>query len=221
MRKSTDGGGRCSKSPDVLTIIDLGVANLASLVSALRFLGADIEVTASPDQVGCAQAMVLPGVGAFDTAVHRLDALDLRRPLLERIADGVPTLGICLGMQLLFAASEEGERPGLGLFSEGVVRLGRDPSSKVPHVGFDRVRTDPGTWLRSALGETPDFYFTHSFGVVEAALGAQIGRCDYDLGFVAAIERWPIVGAQFHPEKSQSSGLAFLLAFLRRASEER
>jgi len=201
----------------MLTVVDLGVGNLASLSSALSFLGADFEISASPEKVSAAQVLVLPGVGSFDTAVQRLDALDLRKPILHLVASGVPTLGICLGMQLLFSVSAEGRLSGLGVFAEPVVRLGRHPSSKVPHVGFDRVHSDAGTWLERALGETPDFYFTHSFAATDAPAGAALGWCDYDGGFLAAIERWPVVGVQFHPEKSQSSGLAFLAAFIRRA----
>jgi glutamine amidotransferase len=201
----------------VLTVVDLGVGNLASLKAALRFIGAEFEVSADAEQVSAAQAIVLPGVGAFDAAVSRLDALGLRRPLTERSAADVPILGICLGMQLLFATSEEGRADGLGIFDATVVRLGREASSKVPHVGFDRVEAEAGTWLGEALGPSPDFYFTHSFAAVEGPAGATIGRCSYDGGFVAAIERWPVVGAQFHPEKSQSAGLSFLASFLRRA----
>ena len=202
----------------MLTVVDLGVGNLASLASALSFLGADFEVSANPGQVTVARTLVLPGVGAFDAAVDRLDGLELRRPILERIVSGIPTLGICLGMQLLFSSSAEGSRPGLSVFPESAVRLGRDPSTKVPHVGFDTVRADQGTWLASALGETPDYYFTHSFAVADVAVGPTVGRCDYDGGFIAAVEQWPVVGVQFHPEKSQSSGLAFLASFARRAS---
>jgi imidazole glycerol-phosphate synthase subunit HisH len=215
-RRSKVAGVRCSRSFEVLTVVDLGVGNLASLASALRFLGADFQVSASPERVANAPTLILPGVGSFDAAVHSLEELDLRRPILERIAAGVPTLGICIGMQLLFLTSEEGSQLGLGVFSEPVVRLGRDQATKVPHVGFDTVRADSGTWLSQALGPTPDFYFTHSFAADDVSTGT-VGRCDYDGGFVAAVERWPVVGAQFHPEKSQSSGLAFLAAFIRRA----
>jgi glutamine amidotransferase len=201
----------------VITVVDLGVGNLASLGSALDFLGADFGFSNSPDVVASSQTLILPGVGAFDAAVSRLDELGIRDPLLERVGAGVPTLGICLGMQLLFSSSAEGSRPGLGVFSEEIVRLGRDPSSKVPHVGFDTVVSDAGSWLHDVLGETPDFYFAHSYAATEAGPGVDVGRCDYDGGFIAAVERWPIVGAQFHPEKSQSSGLGFLAAFIRRA----
>ncbi len=201
----------------MLTVVDLGVGNLASLTSALRFLGAEFEVSQEADAIFAAQTLVLPGVGAFDSAATRLDDLGLRQPLLQRIGGGVPTLGICLGMQLLYSSSEEGSVSGLGVFSERVVRLGRVVSSKVPHVGFDTVRAEPLTWMASALGATPDFYFTHSFAVTEAGTGTAVGWCDYDGGIVAAVDRWPVVGAQFHPEKSQSSGLGFLAAFIRRA----
>jgi glutamine amidotransferase len=200
----------------VLTVVDLGVGNLASLRSALRFIGADFDVSADVERISVAEAIILPGVGAFDAAVSRLDALGLRRPLVARSFAGMPILGICLGMQLLFAKSEEGQARGLGLLDGTVVRLGRQPTSKVPHVGFDHVRADTGTWLHGALGATPDFYFTHSYAAVEDPEGACTGRCAYDGGFLAAIERWPIVGAQFHPEKSQSAGLAFLAAFINR-----
>ncbi len=201
----------------MLTVVDLGVGNIASLASALSFLGAGFEVSADPADVVTARTLILPGVGSFDAAVHHLDRLNLREPILKRISTGIPTLGICVGMQLLFSSSEEGEQCGLGVFPQRVIRLGRHPSSKVPHVGFSTVHADDQTWLREALGETPDFYFTHSFAVQEVIEGDSVGRCSYDGGFTAAIERWPIVGVQFHPEKSQSSGLAFLAEFIRRA----
>ncbi len=203
----------------MLTVVDLGVGNLASLGSALKFLGANIALSSSPDAVASSQTLILPGVGAFDAAVSRLDDLGLRGPLIERVEAGVPTLGICMGMQLLFSSSAEGSRPGLGVFKENIVRLGRDSSSKVPHVGFDTVVSNDGSWLHAALGETPDFYFTHSFAATDAEPGVAVGRCDYDGGFIAAVERWPVVGVQFHPEKSQFSGLGFLAAFVRRASD--
>ena len=201
----------------MLIVVDLGIGNLASLASALRFLGAEFEVSASPRRVATARTLILPGVGSFDPAVRCLDALKLRQPILERIEAGIPALGICLGMQLLFSSSEEGVERGLAAFTEPVVRLGRCPSTKVPHVGFDTVTSAKGTWINRALGETPDFYFTHSFAAIEASADAAVAYCNYDGGFIAAIERWPVVGAQFHPEKSQSSGLAFLAAFIKRA----
>ena len=185
----------------------------------MSFLGVEFRISSDVEQITAARAIVLPGVGAFDAAARKLDAFGLRECLVERSAAGVPMLGICLGMQLLFAASEEGEADGLGIFDDKVVRLGRDASSKVPHVGFDCVETETGTWLSDALGLNPYFYFTHSFAVVSSQADVVVGNCSYDGGFVAALERWPVVGAQFHPEKSQSAGLLFLASFIRRARD--
>ena len=202
----------------MLTVVDLGVSNLGSLASALRFIGATFEVTSEANQVRTATSILLPGVGAVDAAVAAIDEGGFRGPLLERVGSGVPILGICLGMQLLFEGSEEGERAALGLLPGRAVRLGLTPDAKVPHVGFDTVVAPSDSWLGKALGTSPDFYFTHSFVVREVAGDSVAGTCAYDGGFVGAVERWPIVGAQFHPEKSQASGLHFLIEFLRRAT---
>ena len=202
----------------MLTVVDLGVSNLGSLTSALRFIGATFEVTSEANQVRDATAILLPGVGAVDPAVAAIDERELRGPLLERVGSGVPILGICLGMQLLFEGSEEGEHAALSLLPGRATRLGLTPDVKVPHVGFATVVAPSDSWLGGALGASPDFYFTHSFAIREIAGDPVVGTCAYDGGFVAAVERWPVVGAQFHPEKSQASGLHFLIEFLRRAT---
>lgn len=200
----------------MLTVIDLGLSNLGSLTSALRFLGAEFEVTDEPAVVEVATAVVLPGVGAFDAAVDRMDALGVRRPIVTRAAAGVPTLGVCLGMQLLLDGSDEGLKMGLGVVSGRAERLGHETATKVPHVGFDTVSFEEGSWASKTLGSSVPYYFTHSFAVRKSAPDVSVGMCRYDGGFVAALERWPVVGAQFHPEKSQTAGLRFLLAFLER-----
>ena len=200
-----------------VAVVDLGIGNLASLGSALRHIGAEFAVVDDAGGIDRASVVILPGVGAFDAAVERLDTLGLREPLLRRADAGTAVLGICLGMQLLFEGSAEGRFPGLALLDGHCERLGRRPGVKVPHVGFDAVEAEPGTWLADALGSPSDFYFTHSYAVRSTAEECSLARCSYDDGFVAAVERWPLVGVQFHPEKSQSSGLAVLVAFLRRA----
>lgn len=205
----------------MLTVIDLGVGNLGSLTSALRFLGADYLVSESAADVTRSSAVVLPGVGAFDAAVNRMDQLDLREPLLERVNLGIPILGVCLGMQILLDRSEEGRCAGLGLVTGESQRLGIEESTKVPHVGFDAVSFQEGSWAAEEVGATNHYYFTHSFAVRSVSSDVAVGHCDYDGGFVAALERWPVVGVQFHPEKSQSAGLRFLLAFLTRWRDER
>lgn len=203
----------------MLTIVDLGVGNLGSLGSALRFLGVEFRVGSEAGIIEDATAVLLPGVGAFDAAVARMEELELRGPLGQARERGTPFLGICLGMQLLFEGSDEGGLAGLGVLQGRATRLGESGSVKVPHVGFATVRAREGSWLSDALGPVPHFYFTHSFAVRQPPSGSSAGTCDYDGGFVAAIEAWPIVGVQFHPEKSQSSGLRLLKAFIVRAAE--
>jgi glutamine amidotransferase len=216
-----DDGDHGSESSEMLTVVDLGVSNLGSLTSALRFLGADFLVTDEAAAVEAATALILPGVGAFDAAIERMDARGLRAPIVGRVAAGVPLLGVCLGMQLLLERSAEGTSQGLGVLRGSVERLGVGTDIKVPHVGFDTVEYSDGTWARTSLGASAEYYFTHSFAVRAVAAEVSLGICGYDGGFVAAVESWPIVGAQFHPEKSQTSGLRFLLAFLARWQAER
>jgi glutamine amidotransferase len=199
-----------------VAVVDLGIGNLASLGSALRHIGVDHEIADGPEQVERASVVLLPGVGAFDVAVERMDALGLRDPLARRVREDAPILGICLGMQLLFEGSAEGRLPGLGLLSGACDRLGREPEVKVPHVGFDTVEAEPTSWLAEALGPEPDYYFTHSYAIRGAPADCSVARCSYDGGFIAAVERWPLVGVQFHPEKSQSSGLSLLVAYFER-----
>jgi glutamine amidotransferase len=200
----------------VLTLVDLGVGNIGSLSSALRFLGAEHVVTTDLLTVRSASVLILPGVGSFSAAVERLDELSLRCSVLDHVASGRPLLGVCVGMQLLLDESEEGEGAGLGLVPGRCERLGRVPGAKVPHVGFDTVIHPEGSWLAHELGRTADHYFTHSFAL-RSSDPSRDGWCDYDGGFVAVVDRWPVLGAQFHPEKSQTSGLGLLRAFLRRA----
>jgi glutamine amidotransferase len=200
----------------VLTVVDLGVGNIGSLSSALRFLGIPFLVTSEPDAVAAGSALILPGVGSFDAAVHRIDELELREALDRSIQVGVPLLGVCLGMQLLAEASDEGAGRGLGAVEGRCERLGKQAVTKVPHVGFDTVGFQERSWLGESLGGSGDYYFTHSFALRgDPAPGD--GTCEYDGGFIAVVERWPVVGVQFHPEKSQTSGLALLKAFLVRA----
>jgi glutamine amidotransferase len=200
----------------MLTVVDLGVSNLKSMTSALRFLGADFVVSDDAGVVERADGLILPGVGSFHAAVRQLDGLGLRTSVQSTPSRGVPILGVCLGMQLLFERSDEGEAQGLGLLEGRVSRLGFTPSAKVPHVGFDEVRFPPESWLGSTVGPSEFYYFTHSFAVRAVSDDVSAGVCDYDDGFIAAVERWPVVGAQFHPEKSQTGGLRFLSAFLDR-----
>ncbi len=203
----------------MLTVVNLGVGNVGSLSSALLFLGADHRVATDRSVVDDASIVILPGVGSFSAAAGRLDELSLRDPIIEHAASGRPLLGVCVGMQLLLDASDEGEGAGLGLVPGRCERLGRHPGVKVPHVGFDTVRHPEGSWLADELGSAADHYFTHSYALRSSGSGRD-GWCDYDGGFVAVVDRWPLMGVQFHPEKSQTSGLRLLRAFIERARGE-
>jgi glutamine amidotransferase len=180
-----------------IAVLDYGMGNRRSVEKALERVGARPEITNDHDLIRTCDGMVLPGVGAFPRAMRNLRELELDRLIGERLADGVPTLGICLGMQLLFEASSEGEGTwGLGLLSGRVDRL---PAAglKVPHIGWT-----PVTWTkRSALIETSE--------------QDVLGTARYGERFVCAVEREPLYGVQFHPEKSSTSGLRLLENFGR------
>jgi glutamine amidotransferase len=196
----------------VLIAIDTG--NLGSVASALRHLGADFRVSSDPDVVGSAERLILPGVGAFDAAMGTLRARGLVGPILEAVRGRrAPILGVCLGMQLLLEASEEGGLPGLSLLPGRAVRLGRD-DVKVPHVGFAEVAFPASSRLAVGLPEGSSFYFTHSYALRGSMEDAACGTVAYDGGFVASIELGPVHGVQFHPEKSHGAGLRLLANFL-------
>ena len=213
-----DDGSHSSPSLEMkVVVIDLGVGNLHSLSSALRFLRADHIITASPDEILSASHVILPGVGAFDVAMQAMHARGLLVPLRQyaRVRKQ-PLLGVCLGMQLLAQSSAEGELPGLGVIPGRFVKLTPSPVKqlKVPHVGFSRVYGMQEASAFRGLGTTAEFYFTHSYGLMTPPPGAVIGYCDHAQPFVAAFQIGNLCGAQFHPEKSQSNGLRLLSNFL-------
>lgn len=198
-------------------IIDLGIGNIHSLSSALRFLGAIHVVSADPAVIRTATHLILPGVGAFNAAMREINCSGLGLAILEHArVRRKPLLGVCLGMQVLFEGSEEGDLPGLGLLPGRFVKLASNPVKqlKVPHVGFASVYGYRPTALFRGLGSAAEFYFTHSFAMMVAPAGTNVGYCDHCQPFVAAFENSNVCGAQFHPEKSQSNGLRFLSNFL-------
>ena len=192
----------------MITVVDYGMGNLRSVRRALQGLGADVLITADQAQVRDAATLILPGVGAFGEAVRRIDALGLRAPILDHVQRRRPLLGICLGMQLLFAESEEspGVR-GLSLLPGSVVKFrGGLP---VPHIGWNDatpVRPSP------LFGEKGGcYYFVHSFYVEHGP--ATLATTTYGVPFASAVQSEHVLGVQFHPEKSQHDGLALLKQF--------
>ena len=211
-------------SPKV-TIVDYGMGNLYSVQRAFEYLGADTQLSDRPQDVLEARFLVLPGVGAFGDGMRELSRRHLVEPLRERASAGRKILGICLGMQLFFEASEEfGEHEGLGLLSGRVVaipRCGADGKPRrIPHVGWTDLQAPFG---RTGWSGTPferlavpsAMYFVHSYTAVPSDAGDRLADCDYGgTRLSAAVQRKSVIGFQFHPEKSGSAGLAVLMAIL-------
>ena len=196
-----------------VALVDYGMGNRRSVEKALEHVGARVVRTAEREVIGAADAIVLPGVGAFPEAMRRLAARGLVELIRERAHAGVPLLGICLGMQLLFDASDEHEgAAGLGLLAGTVGRL-RAPGLKIPHIGWNTVTFTRRSPLTEGLGEAAAFYHVHSFACRPHEETDVLGLGEYGEPFVSIVERGNVVGAQFHPEKSSLDGLALLRNF--------
>lgn len=201
----------------MITIVDYGLGNAGSIANMLRRLGHQSLISADPGQVRSAERLILPGVGAFDHGMAGLERNGLREALEDRVLrNGVPILGICLGLQLLTAGSEEGSRAGLGWVNASTKafrgRVGADV--KVPHMGWNTV---------APLRECPldfdaacRFYFVHSYFVECADPSLACGRTEYGIAFASVLCSGNIMGVQFHPEKSHRFGMKLLDSFARR-----
>jgi glutamine amidotransferase len=195
-----------------VTVIDYKAGNLTSALKALRHLGAEPEVTDGDFAlVETAERIVLPGVGHFQ-ATERLDATGLTPAIRAAIARGVPFLGICVGMQWVYAGSSESpDQAGLGHFAESCTRF-HDGTDKVPHVGWNSLDVLAGSRLLAGVSPGEFVYFTHSYRAPVTADTAAITH--YIETFTAAVERGNVMGVQFHPEKSGTTGLKILGNFL-------
>lgn len=202
-------------APVRVAVLDYKMSNLRSVTKALELLGADVRVAETPDQAEGAQAVVLPGVGAFGQAMRRIREHGLDGVAHRAAESGTPLLGICLGLQLLFDESEESPGvPGLGLLSGPVTRL--QAGRKVPQIGWNVVDWTPGCTLGVGGEESlRTYYFVHSYAVRPADAAASLGACTYgDDRFVCAAGAGSVSGVQFHPEKSSRAGLALLRRWL-------
>ncbi len=198
-----------------IALIDYGAGNLRSVSNALAAAGADgVTMTADPAVVATADRIVLPGVGAFGNCIAALRAIPGLVAAMERRVkdDGVPFLGICVGMQLLADTGEEhGVHKGLGWIGGAVRAMApADPDSRVPHMGWNKVRVSPA----KTLLEPGEAYFLHGFELADCPPSAIAATTDHGGPVVAAVARDSIIGVQFHPEKSQRYGIAFLERFL-------
>jgi glutamine amidotransferase len=195
-----------------VTVIDYKAGNLTSVLKALRHLGADAVVTDSDlSLIESAERIVLPGVGHF-AATERLDATGMTVAIRAAISRGIPFLGICVGMQWLYAGSSEAaHQPGLGHFKELCSRF-PECNQKVPHVGWNSLETNPGSRLLAGVGAGEFVYFTHSYKAPVTNDTAAVSR--YIEPFASSVENANVMGVQFHPEKSGETGLKILHNFL-------
>ena len=192
-------------------IFDYGAGNLRSVENTLGELGYEYQLVRDSDGIRKASRIILPGVGHFGQMMRALDALEVRTALLERIATGVPFLGICLGLQALFDASEEApEVHGLGLYPGTVRRFPAD--ARVPHMGWNELELRRESKLVRELNARPFVYFAHSYYVPENERAAAI--CTYSTPYTAVLECGNVFGVQFHPEKSGPVGLQIVRNFM-------
>jgi imidazole glycerol-phosphate synthase subunit HisH len=192
----------------VIAIADYGMGNRRSVEKALAHVGAESVITTD---VRDASAIILPGVGAFPEAMRNLERTGLGEVLVERAAAGVPLLGICLGMQLLFESSSEHEgAEGLGILPGTVTVL---ESPRLPHIGWNLVTFERPSALTEGLGEAAAFYHVHSFACRPSDPSDVVGTSEYGERFVSVVERDNVMAAQFHPEKSSLDGLRMLRNF--------
>ncbi len=196
-----------------LAMVDLGMGNRRSVVKAFAHVGSELTATSDPDALRAASGLVIPGVGAYPEAMRRLRALGLDEAIRERAASGVPVIGLCLGMQLLFERSEEHEgAEGLGLLAGRVVRLDTR-GLKLPHIGWNAVRWRRSSPLLAGLPDPAAFYHVHSFAAEPDDDAIVLGVGEYGLPFCSFVERDNVFGTQCHPEKSSLHGLAVLRNF--------
>ncbi len=197
-----------------IAILDYGMGNLRSVEKALERVGAEVDRTSDVNVAAEAAGVVLPGVGAFPKAMERIREIGLDEFIDGRVEAGVPLIGICLGMQLLFESTVENEgASGLSLMDGPVTPLSAN-GYKVPHMGWSPVRWAHESELTAGLGEAPPFYFVHSFAPRPSEDDDVLGTAEYGETFACAVERPGVYGVQFHPEKSSSAGLRLLSNFV-------
>jgi len=200
----------------MIAIVDYGMGNLRSVQKAFECIGADARITQDKDTIVAAEKIVLPGVGAFNVAIQRLESLGLVSVLKDLLKRGKPYLGICLGLQILFDESDEGGRVrGLGILSGKIKKFNR---LKIPHMGWNQIKKTNRSNNLKLLNDIPDnsfMYFCHSYFVIPKDENIVAASTDYGVDFTSAVSKDNIIGVQFHPEKSQKIGIKILDNFVK------
>ena len=204
----------------MITIVDYGVGNLGSILNMLKKVGAKAEASSDPDVLCQAEKLILPGVGAFDAGMRKLNEAGLVPLLNELVLEKeIPVIGLCLGMQLMTKKSEEGREAGLGWIDAETVRFRFESGNahlKIPHMGWNTLDIQRHHPLVSDLGPESRFYFVHSYHIVCAEETDVVAYTDYGYPLAAVINKKNIMGAQFHPEKSHKFGMLLLKNFAER-----
>ena len=198
----------------MIAIIDYGMGNLRSVQKGFERVGHDASIVSTPAELDHVTGLVLPGVGAFGDAMENLKQAGLVEPIVKSVSDGVPFLGICLGLQLLFSQSDElGVHVGLDLLPGRVTRFPK--GQRVPQIGWNQIRRHRESPLLEGVPDGAFFYFVHSFYVDPERKVDVIATTDYEIDYCSIAGRNRFFGVQFHPEKSQDAGLRVLKNFVR------
>jgi imidazole glycerol-phosphate synthase subunit HisH len=195
-----------------VAVVDYGAGNLVSISRALETVGADVEIVAGPGAIGTADALVVPGVGAAAPAMARLERQGLIEPIRAWIEAGRPFLGICLGLQLLYAGSDEDGAVTLGLLAGRTVALEEPPT--LPHIGWNQVERRRDHPILAGVPDSADLYFVHSYAVAPADPGTVIAETTHGGPFPSVVAHGATIGVQFHPERSGVDGLRVLANFV-------
>jgi len=206
----------------LITIIDYGMGNPESIKNMIKKAGGRAEITTNKDKIAEATALILPGVGHFGTAMNLIRNQGFKEIMDKKIKEeNTPLLGVCLGMQLLFDHSEEGDSTGLGYISGEVKKFNfTDTSLKIPHMGWSEIDIKKSSVLFDPYAaENPRFYFVHSYYVSCKEASDVLATCNYGNDFDCAVQKGNVTGVQFHPEKSHRFGLEFFKKYLEKNAE--
>ena len=198
-----------------ITMIDYGASNIRSAYKAFEHLGADVQLTSDPADVLAGEKLVLPGVGAFGSGMAAVRERGLETAVQQRVAQGVPLLGICVGMQFLFETSDEmGQHTGLGLVPGRVTRFEGGNGLKVPHMGWNQLEFEQPHFLLNKVERGEHTYFVHSYYCIPTNPNSVVAHTDYERPFCVTVEHENVYGLQFHPENSQKTGLQILQNYI-------
>lgn len=200
----------------MVAIIDYDAGNIRSVEKAVSLLGEDVKVTRERGEILSADHIILPGVGAFGDAMEKLHSYGLTEVIEESVGEGIPFLGICLGLQLLFESSEESEGvKGLGILPGRIVRLPEETGLKIPHIGWNSLRYPNKGRLFEGISEESYVYFVHSYYLKAEEPGIVTATTEYAAHIHASVEKGNVFACQFHPEKSSEVGMRILRNFMQ------